>query len=62
MPAAIDIDGFKEWYAGWQARLAADQLAGFFLDARNDVIHLGENPIRGGSSYRAEDGRNAQLF
>jgi hypothetical protein len=57
-----DIDGFKEWYAGWQATLAADRMAGFFLDARNDVIHLGENPIRGGSSYRAEDGGSVQLF
>lgn len=53
-----DLPGFSEWYRPWGKRLAEDRLAAFFLDARNDAIHLGDNPIRSGSWGRSPEGES----
>jgi hypothetical protein len=57
-----DLPGFSEWYGPWRNRLAGDRLAAFFLDARNDAIHLGDNPIRGGSWGQSLEGEAVHRY
>lgn len=40
-----EVPGFQEWYAERQAALKADPVARFFVEARNNVLKTGMNPI-----------------
>ncbi len=39
------VPEFKEWYKDAQNTLKTDDLARFFIDARNSVVHGDENPL-----------------
>lgn len=39
------VAGFKEWYSDAQNRLKTDELTPLFVEIRNDVVHVGENPL-----------------
>lgn len=43
-----DLEGFAEWYQVVQLELRDDTLARFFLQARNESIHVGLSHIRSG--------------
>lgn len=44
-----DSKRFTDWYAVQQEQIRNDPLARFFHAVRNDVAHVGVNPIRGGA-------------
>lgn len=46
------LDGFEKWYAPHREALKQNPMAKFFLDTRNDHLHGGNYPIRGGSSRK----------
>lgn len=46
------ISGFKEWYQPHQDQLKNNELARFFLDARNAHLHGKDHPITRGSFYK----------
>ena len=43
--AMHDVPGFSEWYAEQQKSLKGDEVARFFVEARNNVLKTGINPI-----------------
>lgn len=45
------ISGFEDWYRAQQARLRADRVARFILEARNEHLHGGPYPIAGASFH-----------
>lgn len=51
-----DIDGFDEWYNNKQQFLRNDELAKYFVEARNKAQKQGVNQIVG-ASHSYEDGR-----
>lgn len=43
--AMSGVAGFNDWYAEARKSLKADQLAKYFVEVRNDVVHKGRNPL-----------------
>ena len=39
------VAGFDAWYSTAQQRLKTDPLAPLFVEIRNEVVHVGDNPI-----------------
>lgn len=39
------VPGFDEWYEDARKTLKTDRLAKYFVEARNDVVHKGRNPL-----------------
>ncbi len=46
------LSGFEEWYATHRETLKRNPIAKFFLDTRNDHLHGGGYPVRGGSNSK----------
>ena len=40
-----DVPGFTDWYENAQKQLKIDPLAPFFVEIRNQVVHVGANPL-----------------
>jgi hypothetical protein len=58
-----DLDGFQSWYERHQVSLNANELARFFLEARNLSQKVGYYPLRGGRIHRDENGaRHVELY
>ncbi|MGH6662572.1 MAG: hypothetical protein ACREB6_13620 [Rhodospirillales bacterium] len=55
-----DVAGFKDWYAKRQAALKADPVASFFVEARNNVLKTGINPIT--LAGRSSPGIESEIF
>jgi hypothetical protein len=51
-----DVSGFSDWYEHRQAELRDNELARFFVEARNTTQKVGEHPVTGGSMRTADDG------
>lgn len=43
--AMSGVPGFNEWYEDARKSLKTDHLAKYFVEARNDVVHKGCNPL-----------------
>lgn len=43
--AMSGVPGFSEWYEDARRSLKTDQLAKYFVEARNDLVHKGRNPL-----------------
>lgn len=39
------VESFEAWYATAQQKLKTDPLAPLFVEIRNEVVHVGDNPI-----------------
>lgn len=39
------VPGFKEWYQHAQDSLKSDPLAPFFVEIRNEIVHIGATPL-----------------
>jgi hypothetical protein len=57
-----DLDGFQPWYEAQQAMLNANDLARFFLEARNLSQKVGYYPLLGGRVHRDESGARQVEF
>lgn len=53
-----DIPNFESWYLSHRERLQSDPVAKYLLDLRNDHVHGGPYPIRGGTFH----GDKAEYF
>lgn len=43
--AMREVAGFSDWYEKARESLKTDQLAKYFVEVRNDVVHKGRNPL-----------------
>lgn len=51
-----DLSGFEEWYAQVQARQRGDKVAKYLLEARNEALKTGAQPIAYGEVVRLANG------
>jgi len=57
------LEGFQAWYERHQANLNDNELARFFLEARNLSQKVGYYPLQGGRIHRDENGaRHVELY
>lgn len=52
-----DLEGFREWYKKEQEKLKENQLAKYFVFARNHSQKVGFYPIGSGRTYKDEEGK-----
>jgi len=64
MQAVIgEVSGFEEWYAARVELLKKDRLSDFFNAYRVSSVHIGDTVVRGGMSFKGDDGkRRVQYF
>lgn len=52
-----EVPGFKDWYLPRMEALRQDRVFAFFNSYRTASIHIGDTLVRGGASFRGEDGK-----
>ncbi|TAL84123.1 MAG: hypothetical protein EPN74_12580 [Rhodanobacter sp.] len=55
------VDGFEDWYEEARKSLSTDQLARYFVEVRNDVVHKGRNPLNQVPLERLRESLSRQL-